>query len=260
MGSYLGVMKIAAGKAGCSLEEYEINVLRGLKWCTRCRVWHERDQFGIDKTRTDGKAAQCLVGRKSLFKDTYVPIPRVSKLGKRFVPARDGDKCQARARVNQMVRGGLLPDPNNVPCSKCRHIGSSRRHEYHQNQAMADKRIPLLLQIPAKVRFLSIEPMLEVIRLKPSHLFRPEHLDCGERGTSPAIIKTGAKPLIDWVIVGGESGSKKRPFNCDWARSIRAQCEEYSIPFFLKQVDKMQPIPADLMIRQFPTVRQFPTA
>lgn len=122
-----------------------------------------------------------------------------------------------------------------------------------ENQAMADKRIPLLLQIPAKVRFLSVEPMLGPINLKPLDLFELENLDCGEIGTSPAIIKPGAKPLVNWVICGGESGSKRRPFNAKWARSLRNQCAAASVPFFMKQMDKVQPIPEDLMVRQFPT-------
>jgi protein gp37 len=60
---------------------------------------------------------------------------------------------------------------------------------------------------------------------------------------------------IDWVIVGGESGPKKRPFNPDWARTIRDECQEAGVPFFMKQIDKVQPIPEDLLIREFPHVR-----
>lgn len=57
---------------------------------------------------------------------------------------------------------------------------------------------------------------------------------------------------IDWIIVGGESGHHKRPFNTDWARDIREFCSLAHIPFFFKQIDKIQAIPEDLMIRQFP--------
>jgi protein gp37 len=88
-------------------------------------------------------------------------------------------------------------------------------------------RIKYLQAANASVRFLSIEPLLE---------------DLGD------LDLTG----IHWVIVGGESGGKKRPFNADWARSIRDQCKEQNVAFFMKQIDKVQPIPNDLMIRQFP--------
>lgn len=48
-----------------------------------------------------------------------------------------------------------------------------------------------------------------------------------------------------------ESGAGKRPFNPDWARSLRDQCKTAGVPFFMKQIDKVQPIPEDLMIREF---------
>lgn len=114
-----------------------------------------------------------------------------------------------------------------------------------ENQEQADKRIPELLKAPAPVRFLSCEPLLGGVDLG-LYLYPffaaddPRH--CPHRNG------------IDWVIVGGESGRGKRPFNPDWARSIRDQCQAAGVPFFMKQIDKVQPIPDDLMIRQFPQV------
>lgn len=105
-----------------------------------------------------------------------------------------------------------------------------------ENQEMADKRIPKLLNIPAKVRFLSIEPLLEHVEI--------------HRYALGGLITTDS---LSWVIVGGESGNKRRPFDVAWARSIRDQCRKAGVPFFMKQIDKVQPIPADLMIREFPT-------
>lgn len=111
-----------------------------------------------------------------------------------------------------------------------------------EDQKRADERIPILLKAPAKVRFLSVEPMLEKISFRWMMTNpRPQptgHLD-GIKG-------------VDWVIVGGESGPKKRPFNPDWARELRDQCAEAKVSFFMKQMDKVQPIPEDLQIRQFP--------
>ena len=57
---------------------------------------------------------------------------------------------------------------------------------------------------------------------------------------------------IDWVIQGGESGPKKRPFEIEWAYEMKRICELYGVPYFFKQIDKVQPIPEDLMIREFP--------
>lgn len=89
------------------------------------------------------------------------------------------------------------------------------------------QRIDKLRTTNAGIKFLSCEPLLE---------------DLGEINLSG----------IDWVIVGGESGHHKRPFNPDWARDIRDTCKKYDVPFFMKQWDKIKEIPKDLLIRQFP--------
>jgi len=74
-------------------------------------------------------------------------------------------------------------------------------------------------------------------------------------GRSGAPIISFDRGLVDWVIVGGESGPKRRPINPDWARDLRDQCKEAGVPYFFKQMDKIQPIPEDLMIREFPNER-----
>lgn len=113
-----------------------------------------------------------------------------------------------------------------------------------ENQEQADKRIPLLLQIPAKVRFLSMEPLLG-----PVDIFNQTTGDLEYYSGNP--YNPGS---IDWVIVGGESGSKKRKFELSWAYDLRDQCKNAhdGVPFFMKQIDKVQPIPDDLLIREFP--------
>jgi protein gp37 len=62
---------------------------------------------------------------------------------------------------------------------------------------------------------------------------------------------------IDWVIVGGESGEFARPMEIEWAENILAQCREYSVPFFFKQMSGKEKatrldIPEHLKIREFP--------
>lgn len=96
-----------------------------------------------------------------------------------------------------------------------------------ENQKTADERIPLLLQTPAAVRFVSCEPLLGEIDLKGW------------------IYKNGmwvdGQKRIDWVIVGGESGKNARPMHPDWARSIRDQCVDAGVPFFFKQWGEWHP-------------------
>jgi len=92
-----------------------------------------------------------------------------------------------------------------------------------ENQEQADKRIPLLMEIPAKVRFVSVEPMLSQIDLTP---WLPHYLD---------FSYTTDPTRLDWVIAGGETGPKARPVHPDWIRSLRDQCVSAEVPFFFKQ-------------------------
>jgi protein gp37 len=101
-----------------------------------------------------------------------------------------------------------------------------------ESQKYADERTPLLLQTPAAVRFLSVEPMLEAIDMQPDSIDgmpTVNHLT-GADWCDPAI------PGVDWVICGGESGPGARPFNLAWAESILEQCKAAGVAFFMKQV------------------------
>lgn len=130
MGSTEGAMKVAATRVGLSLEEYRENQARGLRWCCRCKQWHERSAFGLDAKSTDGVARSCLASRATSGRNRYVKKGRKSMAGRRFSEPRDGDKLQARGRVNVLVRTGRLPRPDSLLCADCGHIGPDRRHEY----------------------------------------------------------------------------------------------------------------------------------
>lgn len=97
-----------------------------------------------------------------------------------------------------------------------------------EDQKRADERIPDLLKIPAKVRFLSCEPLLGPIEFS------------NVSGRSDAVLQLGKKAVagINWVIVGGESGSKEnaRPCALEWVDGIRRQCEAAEVPCFVKQL------------------------
>jgi protein gp37 len=98
------------------------------------------------------------------------------------------------------------------------------------DQSTLDNLVYHLHRVNGKT-FLSIEPQL-------ARIF------------DPTVIKG-----IHWVIQGGESGPNRRPFNLEWAYSMRDFCLDYGIPYFFKQIDKVLPIPADLQIRQFPEMQ-----
>jgi protein gp37 len=104
-----------------------------------------------------------------------------------------------------------------------------------ENQEQADKRIPILLQIPAAVRFVSIEPMLGPVALEGhTHNWLPgTTMPDGSR--KPLFSeRNGYRHKLDWVIVGGETGPGARPMQLDWVRSLRDQCNETGTPFFFK--------------------------
>ena len=102
-----------------------------------------------------------------------------------------------------------------------------------EDQKWADVRIPILLDTPAAVRFLSVEPMLG-----PVLLCRCDGAKYGVRPypfiVSEACSLHGAT-RVDWVICGGESGPGARPMHSQWARDLRDQCNAVGVPFHFKQ-------------------------
>lgn len=103
--------------------------------------------------------------------------------------------------------------------------------EDHENY---QRRYGILSDIPAAVRFISYEPAIGPIRI--------------DWVPSPRVHKP------DWIICGGESGAGAREMDEAWARMLRDHCRQFDIPFFMKQMTKLRPIPADLMVREFPVV------
>jgi len=103
-----------------------------------------------------------------------------------------------------------------------------------EDQQTADERIPLLLQCPAALRFVSCEPLLGPVRLQRQLGFEYRHRHKDGSWFKPI---PGSYPvrLLDWLIVGGETGPGARPMHPQWARSIRDQCQAAGVPFFFKQ-------------------------
>lgn len=99
-----------------------------------------------------------------------------------------------------------------------------------EDQATADERIPVLLKTPAAVRWVSVEPLLDKVDLfefLPGRWITPDF------------------PSLDWVVVGGESGSLARPMHPGWVRGIRDQCQSTKVPFLFKQWGEWAPTQAE---------------
>ena len=116
------------------------------------------------------------------------------------------------------------------------------------NQAEADRDIPKLLELPARVRFLSMEPLLGPVDLERPRPGPDLDQGGGRMICQPWLIQSG----INWVIVGGESGPGARPMHPDWARSLRDQCVAAGVPFMFKQWGEWTP--GESVVRQRGTV------
>jgi protein gp37 len=115
-----------------------------------------------------------------------------------------------------------------------------------ENQHFADERIPLLLDTPAAIRFISAEPLLEPIELPEAAYKCPgnePHAQC---------------PCLDWVIVGAESGPGARDCDYEWVYELVDQCQEVCLPIFVKQLCKngikipYDSWPEPLQVREWP--------
>lgn len=123
-----------------------------------------------------------------------------------------------------------------------------------ENQKAADERIPILLQIPAAVRWVSVEPMLEGIdfTLNDKCFLTGWYTTPGNSGCKTDGAKTWGEfqdepiqhfdgPKLDWIVCGGESGPGARPLDINWARDLRDQCKVAGVPFYFKQLGAWKP-------------------
>jgi protein gp37 len=136
-----------------------------------------------------------------------------------------------------------------------------------EDQQRWDERVPLLLETPAALRMVSVEPQLELVR--PDATWAPDTFIA----PIDALKAAPGLPVIDWIITGGESGPGARPYDLAWARALREQCDASGTAYFFKQAgsnatDGGAPFrtkhhagkdpaewPADLRVQQFPEAR-----
>lgn len=175
-----------------------------------------------EPVRWDRKAREA--GRQDLvfcasMADVFEPHPAIAGERERlfrlieFTPNLTWQLLTKRPeQINRLVPTHWLDEfPRNV------WVGTTVEH-----QAAAELRIARLLNIEGNptVRFLSCEPLLGSLYLRPEWM---------------------CSPRVDWVICGGESGPGHRPLDIVHARRLRNQCEEYAVPFFFKQVGGRTP-------------------
>lgn len=226
----VGCSKISAGCKNCYAEK--------MAWRLKCMgipkyqdVVDENGWTGRmhrDMTVFNGlpkKSKKVFVGSMcDLFHD-QVPINWVGRILDKFI-----DYPQHTFMILTKRPKGMKWVFRNMPHVGFNSLNNTWLGVTAENQKRADERIPILLQIPAAVRFVSIEPMLERIDLT-------QYLHCG----------------INWTIIGAESGPKKRFFDPKWAESIISQCKKANVPVFYKQ-DHQQKMPKvnGIAYAQFP--------
>ena len=110
-----------------------------------------------------------------------------------------------------------------------------------ENQKTFDERVPLLLQTPAAVRWVSLEPLLGPINMTASG---PMFEKLNRLRPHQEVVDHGVyenRPALDWIVCGGESGPGARPMPPRWVRDIRDQCVAASVPFLFKQWGEWAP-------------------
>lgn len=167
------------------------------------------DQVFAVMVRSPQHTFQILTKRPERMRAWFAPIGGVSR--RDFVMM-----AEARSRDSSRGSGAAWPLQNVW-------LGVSV-----EDQQTADERIPLLLQTPGAVRFVSYEPALGPVDFRYLAPFDDFHTD--------ALDTPDPTRRLDWVIVGGESGPGARPFDIAWARSVVEQCKAAGVACFVKQL------------------------
>lgn len=150
-------------------------------------------------------------------------------------PQRAAQFLEDRGDVIDAARQCVLASDSRrlgfLECEACLPLGNVWLGTSCEDQATLDERVPHLLNCPAAVRFLSLEPLLGSIDLRFGIVKDGDHVH----------VATPQEMGIHWVIVGGESGPGARPMHPDGVRSIRDQCVAAGVPFFFKQWGEWRP-------------------
>lgn len=180
----------------------------------------------------------CLYGRNE--QDGHI-FQVLTKRADRMRDYFSTDRREAWARSAVHHGGGI--DPDGIWDQTMNYEGPHPRIWLGvsvEDQAAADERIPLLLDTPAAVRWISAEPLLGPVSLRWLAAF-PENAPNVSLHPSGTTNHLDGLRRLDWVVVGGESGPKARPMHPQWARSLRDQCQAAGVSFLFKQWGEWAP-------------------
>jgi len=210
------------------------NRIANLRWATKGE--------NMQDAARQGTAGVWMKSRATLTADEVGDIRAARRRGELLgtIAARYGISKQ---QVSAIATGRIFkPAPLDWPLRNL-HIGVSV-----EDQATADARIPLLLQTPAAVRWVSAEPLLGPVDFTKVGSYRGETLSALEE-----IVGHVERPRLDWIVCGGESGPGARPMHPAWARNIRDQCQAAGVAFLFKQWGAWAPDGVDFVAHDDPT-------
>jgi protein gp37 len=240
---WVGCSKVSPACAYCYAETWAKRAGRAELWNgERSRTTGTNWQRPIKWNRqasAAGKRAKVFCASLADVFDNQVPRRWRDDLWHRIEQTPDLDWLLLTKRPQNIAK--MLPDPDTGVKPWGRGWPNVWLGVSAGNQEEADRNIPILGATPARVHFVSFEPLLGPIDLTsiacPNGCRPPEycsrcHPDGGEPTGTYDVLGAG---WLDLVICGGESGPNARPMHPDWPRALRDQCERASVPFFFKQ-------------------------
>lgn len=207
---WLGCTKVSPACDHCYAESWAKRTGSPALWLgarrrTRPDYWRQPPKWNAAARRNGTRARVFCASLADVF-DNQVPPEWRADLWALIAATPDLDWVLLTKRPQNIET--MLPDDWNEGRANV-WLGSTV-----ENQAEADRRLPHLLRVPAKLHFLSCEPLLGPLDL-------------------PA--RDDPRHRIDWVIAGGESGPNARPSQPEWVQGLRDRCDEIGAAFFFKQ-------------------------
>jgi protein gp37 len=258
-----GCSKVSQGCKNCYAEAFFARPYPGRKF-TDVRTHPERLDWplrwrGSPQAKAEGRPSRIFVNSMSDLFHEDVPTDFIFQVFLRMWGAPDfvfQILTKRASRMRELVRTWLDIDrklmgqfaPDALPGGRgIERLGSPVDNVWFgvsiEDQKTADERIPILLQTPAALRWVSYEPALGPVdfsRIRwPQSGAQATYCDAltGSLLRFPlgGPIAHGVCPKLDWIVAGGESGPHARPLRPDWFRSVRDQCQAACVPFFFKQ-------------------------
>lgn len=240
--------KPSAGCKNCYSERLNLRLGNGLLYTAENAAKVDWQLVNLDEPGKWRKPAKCFVESMGDLFHEALPDELIGRVWSKMLeyPQHTFQVLTKRASRMRELIGRFTEEAERKGLRSADHIWTGVSVE---NQEQADKRIPELLKIPARVRFLSCEPLLSAVDLSKwlqvcSVCEQSPGLDwrwTGEEWQHHHGYPYGHAPSkwandkIHWVIAGGESGPGARPVDIRWFRSLRDQCIAAGVPYHFKQ-------------------------